>query len=112
MRFSRIPHKLFLLGPFAIITIGFLLNAFVMAKNGGTMPVLWPGGCDAMPVDEIHSCMTHATHWKFLADWINVPNGVASPGDFFIWAYQYSIIPSLVAWVLLVWRDYEDGVRF
>lgn len=65
---------------------GQALNALVMAANGGQMPVLWPGGCTAADVgDGFHSCMSAATHLKFLSDWIVLHTGVASPGDMFVY---------------------------
>jgi hypothetical protein len=99
------------------MSLGFTLNALVMAFNGGQMPVLWPGGCDAMRAiqdmvtslggssDPLHSCMTHATHLKFLADWIILKSGVASPGDFLEWAYDYTHIPSVAIWVALTIKE-------
>lgn len=105
IKFPKVPYWYFLFGPFILIALGFTMNEIVMALAHGTMPVQWPTGCDAMPVDDVHSCMTHLTHLKFLADWINVPDGVASPGDFLIWAYQYSVIPSLIAWLALILKD-------
>ena len=111
MKFPKIPHALFLLGPVAMMATGFLLNALVVAANGGQMPVLWPGGCTSMVTDTddiVHSCMTHATHLTWLADWIVMNHvGVASPGDFFEWAFEASFIPALIAWVVLIIHDHQ-----
>ena len=109
-----VPFKLFLFGPAILFAIGFLSNAIVMAANGGTMPVLTAGGCTedaiagyAEEVDregmQVHSCMTKATRLKFLADWIVIRHlGVASPGDFFEWAFNLTFKPGLLIWCLLM----------
>ena len=91
------------------------MNALVMAVNGGQMPVLWPGKCTAEVMDEappvLHSCMTHATHLKFLADWIVRHNGVWSPGDFFLVQYDYSFIPALMVWATIMIMVYNRPDR-
>lgn len=100
----KIPYSYLLLGPSALFALGFILNAVVMAANGGQMPVLFPGGCaDGFGDDVIHSCMNGATHLKFLADWIVINHvGVASPGDFGEWAGDAAFWPALTAWVALI----------
>lgn len=83
-----------------------------MAANKGQMPVLAPGGDNSIfdPSDLIHCAMTSATHLKFLADWIVIRDlGIASPGDFFEWAYQLSCFPALIAWITLVLKDYNES---
>lgn len=104
----RIPYWQLLFGPAGVFALGFFLNAVVVALNGGQMPVLFPGGCGNMSADDIHSCMTHATHLKFLADWILIRGiGVASPGDFLEWAAQFSFMPALVAWIVLIIKKFN-----
>lgn len=107
---NRIPFKLFLFGPLLLMALGFTSNAVVMAANGGTMPVLMAGCTNDQFQDEIereglqvHSCMTHATRFKFLADWISIRHrGIAGPGDFCEWAFELTYQPSLLIWCLLM----------
>jgi|ERR1700747_3581360 len=101
-----VPYYEFLLYPGVSLFVGLGLNALVMAVNGGQMPVQYPGGCgDGFGDDIIHSCMTHATHLKFLCDWIVIQSGIASPGDMFIFLYEFIRWPFLVIWGTLVTRD-------
>lgn len=39
-----------------------------------------PGGM----IDRVHRVMKHSDHFKFLADWIRLGDGIYSPGDMFI----------------------------
>jgi len=110
MKMPRIPYGYLLLGPSIASAVGFLSNAIVMGVNNGAMPVLYSGGCPAFNErygdDILHSCMTHATHLKVLADWIMIRGlGAASPGDFLEWLYDVTYVPSLVAWAALILRD-------
>jgi hypothetical protein len=107
---SFIPYWPLLTGPALFFGIGFAMNAIVMAANHGQMPVLWPGGCPQDGVSEdvfpIHACMSAATHLKFLADWIVIRGlGVTSPGDFFEWLSDATLMPALYMWLALVIRD-------
>ena len=110
-RLPKVPYAWLLLGPWILFGVGFAMNAFVMAMNGGQMPVLWPGGCSGMPTngdDIVHSCMTHATHFKWLADWIVINHvGVASPGDFLEWAWGFIQGPTFIAWIALIIKDHN-----
>jgi hypothetical protein len=100
-----------LLGPSLLFAVGFALNAVVMAANHGQMPVLIPGGiADGCPInpdkDFLHSCMTQATHLKFLTDWMVIKGlGIASPGDLGLWGGDAAFWPALTAWVALVIKD-------
>lgn len=97
-----------------LFAIGFASNAIVMAANGGMMPVLTAGGCTpeaiALYAEEeetegmqTHSCMTKASRLKFMADWIVIRHlGIASPGDFFEWAFNLTFKPGLLIWCLLM----------
>jgi hypothetical protein len=117
MKFPRIPYWYLAIGPYLLVSLGFALNALVMAFNGGQMPVLWPGGCDVMHAvqdavisaggsDSLHSCMTHSSHLKFLADWIVIKGvGIASPGDFLEWAYEATYIPAAAIWAAFLIKD-------
>src|ERR1700676_3148655 len=105
MKFPRIPYWQFLTVPALMFAAGFILNAFVMSQNSGSMPVLVPGGCDAsiFVKDLIHGCMSSESHWRFLADWIVIRDvGVASPGDFLEWAFDYTVWPSAAIWFTLM----------
>lgn len=98
-----IPYSYLLYGPALVYAVGFIMNMIVMVANHGQMPVLIPGGwVGACPIDPdadwIHSCMMPATHFKFLADWIVMHHGVASPGDFLEWLCDATFWPALVLW--------------
>lgn len=112
MKLPRIPYWPLLVGPQLLFAFGFLLNAFVMGINHGQMPVLWPGGvCDSSNFihDTMHSCMNQSTHLKFLADWIVIKGlGVASPGDFFEWAFESIVGPCYFAWVALIIKNHNE----
>lgn len=109
----KIPYWPILFGPALAFGIGFGLNALVMAVNGNQMPVLVPGGCyDQMFLlldDHIHTCMTSATHLKFLADWIVIRklDLVASPGDLFIWLCEKTFLYAQVVWAMLMILNYN-----
>jgi hypothetical protein len=88
------------------------MNTLVVAANHGQMPVLSSQCTPDMFDDTIHGCMNAASHLKFLADWIVVPGvGVASPGDFFIWAYQGTVVPAIAAWFVLVVKDHNAVLK-
>lgn len=96
---NAIPHKFLLLGPQVIFWLGAALNQFVMALNGAMMPVLVPGGC---PVDAErglldfrHVCMNAGTHLKFLADILNIGEGIASIGDMLLWTGEAVMWPAI-----------------
>lgn len=95
--------------PILALYLGMVSNALVMAVNHAQMPVLWPGGdndtCQttlAAQEDMVHSCMTHATHLKILADWIVVSEGIASPGDMGIFFYEDFFWPMAGAYIALI----------
>lgn len=102
---SYIPYPWLLGVPSVFLVLGYSMNAIVMGMNGGQMPVQWPGGCSGLPVDGVHVCMTAQTHLKFLADWIVQYEGVASPGDFFLWGYYGTRWFAATAWITLVIND-------
>ena len=109
----EIPRLYLLAIPLMMYGIGALANFAVMAHNGGQMPVLFPGGCmpDQFADDPIHSCMTAATHWKFLADWIVINHlGVASPGDLLLWGSDLIQYPAAVAWLTLLLKDINPNL--
>ena len=91
-----------LLAPPLLWVVGAGMNAIVMGVNNGQMPVLWPGGCERMPVDGLHVCMTAQTHLRVIADWIVMHNGVASPGDMILYLSDMIWYPTIAAWALLM----------
>lgn len=104
----KIPYWPLIAGPWLLFGLGFISNAIVMAVNNGQMPVQFPGGCPegGFGEDIIHSCMTHATHLKFLADWVVIRGvGIASPGDFLEWLCEATYLPALYAWFALVVKE-------
>lgn len=112
MKLPKIPYWPLLAGPALSFGVGFSLNAIVKAANLGKMPVLMPGGvCNALDFagDDIHSCMTSATHLKFLADWVGIGTiAVASPGDFLIWLASSTLYAALFGWAVLMIKDYNS----
>ena len=106
----RIPYWYLLLGPTLCYFIGFLMNAFVMVINKNQMPVLFPGWIPyGLEDDIVHAPMTHATHLRFLADWIFVKHvGIASPGDFFEWVYDQTYATCMILWIAFVIKDHTE----
>lgn len=108
MKLPKIPHLSLLIGPTVLCYAGIAINAIVMGLNHGQMPVQWPGGCTDFPQDFYHSCMTHATHLKFLCDWIAIKGlGIASPADMLIWGGEYLTAPAFLVWLTLVIKDHQ-----
>jgi len=107
--FSKIPYWQFLLGPTLGMYLGIAINCIVLAANHGQMPVQWPGGCGGWDVSEydfIHVCMTHASHLKFLCDWISLGGYIASPGDMLIFLGSYFQTPAMFAWIILMVKKF------
>lgn len=74
------------------------------------MPVLVPGGCPVNGYGEewaLHSCLTAATHLKFLCDILVWRDGVSSIGDAFITAGQDSTLFALIIWATLVIKRFN-----
>ncbi len=110
MRIPRIPYWPLLLGPWLSLGLGFLLNFVVMGVNNGWMPVQVPGCTGGEALSQIHRCMAHADHLKFLADWLVIRGlGIASIGDVFEWAYQATQFPAMIIWLTLILKDHQDG---
>lgn len=111
MKLPKIPYLPVLIGPYVAFATGFLMNAIVMGVNHATMPVLTPAGAGADffdPEDLVHGAMTSATHLKFLCDWIVIRGlGIASPGDFGIWACENTWLPAIAVWIALIIKDYN-----
>lgn len=91
--------------PFLMILLGTAMNQVAIFANGGHMPVYYPGGaCVADAEDIVHVCMTHATHVKFLCDWILSSRAVSSIGDELQNYGNDMITPALVVWAGLTAR--------
>lgn len=106
----KIPHWYFLFGPTFLYYLGGALNVGVMALNHGQMPVLMPSDIAAANgFDERHVLMTAATHFKFFCDWINLGEGIASPGDLLVWFGDYSASIGAAIWAVLMIKDWNLG---
>ena len=92
-------YKPALLGSAGII-FGTMLNNFVIAQNGGKMPVFaslskWTGYFNAQAiqaVNGIHTIGNAQTKFWFLSDFIDVGFSILSIGDIFIHAFTFIII--------------------
>ncbi len=88
----------------ASVLVGTLLNRFVMAQNGGKMPVfptlsyltgyLKPYTFDQ--VNDYHVFGDASSRFKILCDYIDVGYNVMSPGDLFIHFFVFIIIYSAI----------------
>ena len=103
----KIPYKAVLFSPYALVLLGSIANQVAVFANHGHMPVLFPGGdCSLLGSDDaVHSCMTHATHLKFLCDWILSSQSVSSLGDFALDLGNQIRTISLVVWLGLIAKD-------
>ena len=107
----KFPHLPVLATPYLIFALGVVLNIIAISANSGYMPVAQsailggyvPAGT---VIDEVHRVMQNSDHLKVLCDWIQVPRQcVASPGDLCLWAGEWLMGPSFVAWLTMIWRD-------
>lgn len=88
-----------LIGSLSIVT-GTLLNNFVIAQNGGKMPVFptlsyltgYVRTDTFSRVQDIHILGNSSTAWNFLSDWIDVGYSILSPGDVFIHFFSFLIL--------------------
>lgn len=110
--FKAIPYKSLLLGPTILFWVGAFMNKVTMAVNNGLMPVLVPGGCPiddngkvVLVLDSTHSCMTSISHLKWLSDWINWHDVIASLGDCVIDVSNFLLLPFLFVAIALIIRD-------
>lgn len=110
----KVPHWYLLAIPTILIYLGGAMNILVMGVNHAKMPVLVPGGIcdpDMYSGSLIHQCMTHASHLKFLADWINLVSSqgaIASPGDMIIDLGAYLFFPAIFIWVVLMVKEHNS----
>lgn len=109
---KKIPYWYFLLLPTLLFVLGVLMNKLVIAANGGQMPVLWPGGCTEEGFDLLHTCMTKATRYRFLADWIVSHDDVSSPGDYLIDFYEFTFRPFFIIWAVLMIQKVRRADQF
>ncbi|MDD4774147.1 MAG: DUF5317 family protein [Eubacteriales bacterium] len=83
-----------------LIVLGTLSNKFVMAQNGGKMPVFaslskYTGYYNesAMGVaDDIHIIGTELTRYKYLSDFIDIGWSILSIGDLLIHSFTFIVI--------------------
>lgn len=97
-----IVHKLYKTGIYGsiMITIGSMLNRFVMSQNGGKMPVYatlsrYTGYFDEVTidtVDKVHILGNEATKYKILTDYIDVGYSILSIGDVLIHAFIFVVV--------------------
>ena len=84
----------------ASIMVGTLMNRFVIAQNGGKMPVyptlsyltgyIKPYSFDQ--VKDYHMLGNAGVHYKILCDYMDVGYNVMSPGDLFIHFFVFLIV--------------------
>ena len=90
--------------------LGGFFNLGVMALNHGQMPVLLALDIAiAQGFDDRHVLMTSATHLKFFCDWLNLGDGIASPGDLLIWFGQATATMGAAIWAALIIKDHNSG---
>lgn len=119
----RIPYWYWIAIPYGMLYFGIGLNQLALVANHNQMPVdlpasLWgvcvdPINAFGEAMDTIHSCMTKDAHLKFLCDWIVIgnpnPDYIMSPGDLFIFAYEWLVSFVWYVWAALVVKDYMGG---
>ena len=106
------PYWEIVVTPLFLWCLGAFLNLLVITANMGAMPVIHPHvywmllGANHVVLppgaltDEVHKVMVHGDHFRFLADWIQIPDvGTASPGDVLIWLGESLKVPAIVAWL-------------
>lgn len=98
--------------PFAaassLYVLGTLFNGLAVALNGWQMPVLQPAGWHptaAMP-DHVHHLLRTlpAGPAGWLADWVQIPRGIASPGDLLVWAGELAVLLAVLTWLVAAGR--------
>jgi hypothetical protein len=105
--FAMFAYRLYkpaILGSVSIV-FGTVLNKFVIAKNGGKMPVfpslsyrtgyIDPDMFGSM--DSIHILGNADTKFKFLADYIDYGYSILSPGDVFIHLFACIMLYFIIA---------------
>ena len=107
----KVPYWYLLFTPYLALGLGLLLNAIACGLNHAQMPVLAgyvPWDQIGVDGDTVHVAMSHATHLKFICDWIVINGvGVASPGDIFEWMGEATTFPALISWITCVIKDFN-----
>jgi hypothetical protein len=102
----KFPYWYLLAVPTALYYLGSAMNLIVMALNHGQMPVqISPELVAQMDFDARHTIMTAQTHFKFFCDWLNLGEGIASPGDLFIWLGMSCSNMCAAIWAVLMIKD-------
>lgn len=101
-----VVHKLYKTGIYGsiILTIGSLMNKFVMSQNGGKMPVYatlskLTGYFDESAIgtaDQVHIIGNEATKYKILTDYIDVGYSILSIGDVLIHAFIFMVVYNVI----------------
>ena len=101
-------HLWILAFPLLCCYTGHWMNSYVIAANGGVMPV-YQKDCLSDPgaigdADLVHKCATamKAVHLKVLADWDSQDDGTASIGDALIDVGVATYHPSWFIWGTVV----------
>ncbi len=97
-----VVHKLYKVGFYGalLVTVGSMMNKFVMSQNGGKMPVYpslskYTGYFSEAPLgtaDQIHIMGNEATKYKILTDYIDVGYSILSIGDVLIHAFIFIVV--------------------
>lgn len=104
----KIPYWYFLLVPTFLYYLGGALNLIAMGVNHGQMPVLLPVDPG---FDDRHILMSSATHLKFFCDWLNLGEGIASPGDLLVWLGDSTSTTCFAIWAAFMIKDYSKDTR-
>lgn len=111
-----------LVAPQAIYYLGALLNQIAVNANKGLMPV-YMASCSigkagqviqgVRVLDEMHSCMTPASHFILLCDWINLHASVLSIGDLLLGLGEITIGPAFWMWIAYVlYRTFQAELLY
>ncbi|MPM08339.1 hypothetical protein SDC9_54651 [bioreactor metagenome] len=100
--FPIIAYRIYRPAVFGAVSVltGSVLNNFVMAQNGGKMPVFpslsYLTGYvprDGFPVaDTVHILGSTATKYRFLTDYIDIGYSVLSPGDLLVHLFTFMML--------------------
>lgn len=104
-----------LVAPQVVYWTGAALNQIALSVNGGHMPV-FSSECSDKPASvldsSVHVCLTHATHLKFLCDWIREGGDILSVGDVFLFLASPCVAPLFWAWVTILVICAVTGRKF
>lgn len=100
------------------IAFGSFLNNFVIAQNGGKMPVfpslsyltgyVTPEAFG--PMDSVHILGSEATKFKILADYIDIGYSILSPGDIFVHLFAFLMLYYIVKAANIRFGNLEESV--